>query len=133
MCGLFIFILLLIIIVLYINQKYLIENFNAYQTFQTFQTFQPFLSFLPTPTPTPTPTQTFFPINTYKYPLINPANSPYANGYYIPDSNGYTDLPWSNTQLGNTTNMSYDIRGDPLAIPRTNFVWNNGTTFPIYN
>lgn len=61
----------------------------------------------------------FFPINTYKY--------------YIPWSNGYTNFPWWNTSLGNTTNMSYDLRGDPLIIPKTNFVWNNGTIFPIYN
>ena len=107
--------LILVIIIIYLNQNYLIENFNAYQTYQ---------SFIPN-----------F-INTYKYPgypLINPANSPYSTGYYIPWSNGYTNLPWSNTSLGNTTNMAYDIRGDPLIIPRTNFVWNNGTNFPIYN
>lgn len=108
--------LLLILVFAYINQDLLIEKFNAYQTFQSFQSFVP--------------------INGYKYPgypLINPAYSPYWYGYYIPWSNGYTDLPWWNTPLGNTTNMSYDLRGDPLAIPRTNFVWNNGTNFPIYN
>ena len=53
--------------------------------------------------------------------------------YFIPQTNGYTNLPWWNTRLGNTNNMSYDIRGDPIIIPRTNFVWNNGTVFPIYN
>jgi len=44
-----------------------------------------------------------------------------------------TNFPWWNTMLGNTTNMSYDLRGDPLIIPRTNYVWNNSTIFPIYN
>jgi hypothetical protein len=114
------FILMIILIVLYLHQDKLIEKFNAYQTFQ---------SFVPA-------SQSFVPVNGYKYPaypLIDPAYSPYWYGYYIPWSNGYTDLPWWNTSLGNTTNMSYDIRGDPLAIPRTNFVWNNGTNFPIYN
>lgn len=53
--------------------------------------------------------------------------------YFIPQTNGYTNLPWWNTRLGNTNNMSYDIRGDPIIIPRTNFIWNNGTVFPIYN
>jgi hypothetical protein len=108
-----VFILILILIFFYINQAYIAETFNAYQTFQS-----------------------FVPINGYKvpmYPLINPAYSSLWHGYYIPWSNGYTDLPWWNTSLGNTTNMSYDLRGDPLEIPRTNFVWNNGTNFPIYN
>lgn len=110
----FVFVLILLIALIYLNQSLLVEKFNLYQTFQS-----------------------FVPINTYKYPmtypLINPADSPYSNGYYIPFSNGYTNLPWWNTSLGNTSNMSYDLRGDPSIIPRTNFVWNNGTNFPIYN
>ena len=108
-----IFILILLFGLIFINQSNWIETFNAYQTYQS-----------------------FVPINAFKYPmypLINPANSPYQSGWYIPWSNGYTDLPWWNTSLGNTSNMSYDLRGDPLIIPRTNFVWNNGTNFPIYN
>lgn len=100
----FVFILIILIIFFYVNQEALIEKFNDYQTFFP-----------------------IFPINTYKYPMLN------SSGYYIPWSNGYTNLPWWNTSLGNTSNMSYDIRGDPLIIPRTNFAWNNGTTFPIYN
>ena len=44
-----------------------------------------------------------------------------------------TNFPWWNTMLCNTRNMSYDLRGDPLIIPRTNYVWNNSTIFPIYN
>jgi len=47
--------------------------------------------------------------------------------------NGYTCFPFWNTALGNRRNMSYDIRGDPIIIPKTNFVWNNGTIFPIHN
>jgi hypothetical protein len=109
----FVFVLILIIVLIYLNQSSLIEKFNAYQTFQS-----------------------FVPINTYKfpmYPLVNPSDSPYVNGYFIDELNGYTNLPWWNTSLGNTSNMSYDLRGDPLIIPRTNFAWNNGTNFPIYN
>ena len=112
----FVFVIFLIFILIYINQETWIENFSAYGTYQTFQSF--------------------IPLNAYKYPaypLINPTDSPYWNGFYIPWSNGYTNLPWWNTSLGNTSNMSYDLRGDPLVIPRTNFVWNNGTNFPIYN
>ncbi len=63
--------------------------------------------------------QSFIPINTYKYP--------------IPYSNGYTDFPWWNTKLGMTTNMSYDLRGDPIIIPKNNFVWLNSSIMPIHN
>lgn len=76
----------------------------------------------------------FFPINAFKYPLYPLTNSS-SNWFYkfFPISNNYTNLPWNNTSLGNTTNMSYDLRGDPLIIPRTEFIWNNSSTFPIYN
>jgi hypothetical protein len=47
--------------------------------------------------------------------------------------NGYSNFPFNNSRLGNTTNMSYDLRGDPLAIPRTQFPWNNSSLYPIYN
>lgn len=109
----FVFVLVLVIILIYLNQSLIIEKFNSYQTFQS-----------------------FVPTNAYKYPiyqLINPTLSLYWNRYYIPWNNGYTNLPWWNTSLGNTSNMSYDLRGDPIIIPQTNFVWNNGTKFPIYN
>ena len=107
----FIFILILILIFLYFNQKSFVEMFTvAYQTFQS-----------------------YLPLNTFKYPLNPLVNS--QNWFYnfFPTFNGYTNLPWNNTSLGNTTNMSYDLRGDPLVIPRTNFVWNNSSTYPIYN
>jgi hypothetical protein len=51
----------------------------------------------------------------------------------FPSCNGYTCFPFWNTAFGSTRNMSYDIRGDPAIIPKTNFVWNNGTIFPIHN
>ena len=122
----FVFTLILILILIYLN-PYMIEKFYLYRGgeyggWEGIQT-QDYAKAVP-------------PLNAYKfpaYPLVSPAMSPYELGYYIPYSNGYTDLPWNNTSLGNTTNMSYDIRGDPLIIPRTNFVWNNGTNFPIYN
>lgn len=108
----FIFILILILIFLYLNQNTWIEMFNvAYQTFQS-----------------------VIPINANKFPLYPLTNSS-ENWFnrFFPFYNGYTNLPWWNTSLGNTTNMSYDIRGDPLIIPRSNFVWNNSSIYPIYN
>lgn len=113
MCRIFfIFVLIVTLAVifldLYLDNKLNfgpIENFNQY--YQTYQSYMP--------------------INTYKYPL------PIQNYYTIPYLNGWTNLPWSNTQLGNTTNMSYDLRGDPLIIPKNNFVWLNSSIFPIYN
>ena len=53
--------------------------------------------------------------------------------FLIPYSNGYTNLPWWNTRIGNTSNMSYDLRGDPIIIPKNQFIWNNSSIFPIYN
>lgn len=108
----FIFILILILTFFYLSQDMLFEMFNAaYQTFQSYA-----------------------PINSFKFPLYPLTNSP-SNWFYnfFPVSNGYTNFPWWNTSLGNTSNMSYDLRGDPLVIPRTNYVWNNPTTYPIYN
>lgn len=69
-------------------------------------------------------------INTYKYTPFSKSN---IYGYYIPWYNDYTNFPWNNTKLGNTSNMSYDIRGDPIIIPKTDYIWNNGTVFPIHN
>jgi len=47
----------------------------------------------------------------------------------------YTNYPFYNYQLGNKSNMSYDIRGDvpidPLYIYPSAFL--NSPTFPIYN
>lgn len=107
----FIFILTAIFVFIYINQNICLEMFsNAYQTFQS-----------------------YVPINGYKYPLNPLVNSPDWFYRFFPTFNGYTNLPWNNMQLGNTTNMSYDLRGDPEIIPRTDFVWNNSSIFPIYN
>jgi hypothetical protein len=112
-------ILLLFLVLIYLNQSDIFEYFSAYQTHQSFA----YQSIIPG-------------LNSYKmpfYPLIDPVYSGDWWSYFIPNSNGYTNLPWWNTSLGNTTNMSYDLRSDPFPIPKTNFVWNNGTVFPIYN
>lgn len=118
----YVFILLLLLVILYINwfwsgfryDNFLVEMFSAgYQTFQSF-----------------IPTNGFY----NKFPMYPLTNSPSDWFYrFFPISNGYTNLPFNNSPLGNTTNMSYDLRGDPLEIPRTDFVWNNSSTFPIYN
>ena len=55
------------------------------------------------------------------------------NEYFIPIFNGYTNFPFNNTQVGTKTNMSYDIRGEPIIIPHQNFVWNNSEISPIHN
>lgn len=77
--------------------------------------------------------QSYVPLNGNKYPMYPLINSPDWFYRFFPSFNAYTNLPWWNTPLGNTTNMSYDLRSDPLVIPRSNFVWNNSSTFPIYN
>lgn len=108
----FIFILILMLVFLYLVQDTIIESFNAaYQTFQSYA-----------------------PLNAFKYPMYPLINSP-PNWFYnfFPISNGYTNFPWWNTSLGTTSNMSYDLRGDPSIIPRTEFIWNNSSTIPIYN
>lgn len=51
----------------------------------------------------------------------------------LPNIDDHTDLPWWNTRIGQTTNMSYDLRGDPIQIPKYPFMWNYSTLTPIYN
>ena len=97
------FIIILILILIF----FYINQDRWIETFSMYQTFQ-----------------SFAPLNVYKYPFY-----PTFMSYW----NGYTNFPWWNTSLGNTSNMSYDLRGDPLVIPRSNFVWQNATRFPIYN
>ncbi len=110
-----IIILILILVIFIINEPKL-ENFYGYQMFQQ---FVPFYS----------SDSPFVPINTYKYP-----SSYWWNYTGVPVFNGYTDLPWNNMQQGVTSNMSYDLRGDPLVIPReTISPWNNPEVYPIYN
>lgn len=113
----FIFILILVLVFFYLVQDMWVEMFNV--AYQTFQSYVPLNGVPP---------------NGYKYPMYPLTNSP-ANWFYnfFPILNGYTNLPWNNMALGTTSNMSYDLRGDPLVIPRTNFVWNNSSTVPIYN
>jgi len=45
----------------------------------------------------------------------------------------YTNMPINNMRMGQTTNMSYDLRGDPLIIPKYPFAFNYSTLTPIYN
>lgn len=104
MSSLIIFLMLFILFL--VNATTIFEKFGGYQMFQQ-----------------------FIPINTYKYPI-----SSWWNNIGIPIKNGYTDLPWNNMQLGVTHNMSYDLRGDPIVIPRTLVSpWNNPEVYPIYN
>lgn len=98
----------IIFILLFVLIFFYLNQNILIEKFNAYQTYQSYQSFIPK-----------FPL----YPLINQT--------YYP--NWYTNLPWWNTLLGNTSNMSYDLRSDPLIIPRTNFIWNNGTNFPIYN
>jgi hypothetical protein len=45
----------------------------------------------------------------------------------------HTNFPFWNSRLGQTTNMSYDLRGDPVTIPKYPFMWNYSTITPINN
>jgi len=59
------------------------------------------------------------------YPLPNiPNNSNYPN---------YPNYPFLNSRIGQTTNMSYDLRGDPIIIPKYPFMQNYSTITPINN
>ena len=105
-------IILLILVIFIINDSNILEKFGGYQMYQQF------IPFYPTN------------INTYKYP----PTSGWWNNLGIPVLNGSTDLPWNNTELGVTSNMSYDLRGDPMVIPRVQISpWNNPEVYPIYN
>lgn len=44
-----------------------------------------------------------------------------------------TNWPFWNSRVGQTTNMSYDLRGDPLVIPKYPYMWNYSTLTPIEN
>ena len=45
----------------------------------------------------------------------------------------YPNYPFWNMRFGQTSNMSYDLRGDPIIIPKYPFMWNYSTLTPIYN
>ena len=45
----------------------------------------------------------------------------------------YPNYPFWNSRVGQTSNMSYDLRGDPLIIPKYPFMWNYSTLTPIHN
>ena len=68
------------------------------------------------------------PYNINPIPIYN-SFDPYYNPYY----NNYTNFPFWNTQIGNKSNMSHDLRGDPIIIPKQYFAWNNSNKYPIYN
>lgn len=38
--------------------------------------------------------------------------------------NKYNEFPWWNSTR-RTRNMSYDLRGDPLIIPKEEYIWHN--------
>jgi hypothetical protein len=112
-----IIILILILIIFIINEPKIMEGFST--GYQMFQQFVPYYS----------SDSPFVPINTYKYP-----SSRWWDYTGVPVFNGYTDLPWNNMQMGVTSNMSYDLRGDPSVIPRIQVSpWNNPEVYPIYN
>ncbi len=114
MTSLIVFLLLFIV--------FLINESNVFEKFGGYQMFQQFVPFYSSDSP-------FVPMNTYKYP-----SSYWWNQTGVPILNGYTDLPWNNMQQGVTSNMSYDLRGDPLVIPRVQVSpWNNPEVYPIYN
>ena len=52
---------------------------------------------------------------------------------YIPEYPYVREYPFWNSRIGQTTNMSYDLRGDPIIIPKYPFMWNYSTLTPIYN
>ena len=104
----FVLVLLFILVIFIINNSSFIENFNIYQT-----------------------AQSYIPVNSWKFPISIPIHPWTFTNQRFPWFN--QGLPWFNSRFGNTRNMSYDLRGDPLIIPRNNFVWNNSTVFPIYN
>jgi hypothetical protein len=51
----------------------------------------------------------------------------------IPLAYDHTNFPFWNSRVGQTTNMSYDLRGDPVIIPKRPTIWNYSTLTPIYN
>ena len=51
----------------------------------------------------------------------------------ISNSDNYPNWPFWNMRFGQTSNMSYDLRGDPMIIPKFPFTWNYSTLTPIYN
>lgn len=53
--------------------------------------------------------------------------------YPISKMDNYPNWPFWNMRFGQTSNMSYDLRGDPLIIPKYPLMWNYSTLTPIYN
>jgi hypothetical protein len=44
-----------------------------------------------------------------------------------------SQCPFWNSRIGQTSNMSYDLRGDPIIQQKLPFIWNNASISPIYN
>jgi hypothetical protein len=51
----------------------------------------------------------------------------------IENIDNYPNWPFWNTRMGQTSNMSYDLRGDPIQIPKYPYMWNYSTLTPIHN
>jgi hypothetical protein len=51
----------------------------------------------------------------------------------FPINDDHTNFPFNNMRIGQTSNMSYDLRGDPIRIKKYPWDWNYSTLTPIYN
>ena len=69
----------------------------------------------------------------YENFMIYWSGPPVSSMPSMSDADNFPNWPFWNTRFGQTSNMSYDLRGDPLIIPKTPFMWNNSTLTPIYN
>jgi hypothetical protein len=59
----------------------------------------------------------------------------WAGGPVAPlsDIDNYPNWPFWRLGQGQTSNMSYDLRGDPIQIPKYPTMFNYSTLTPIYN
>ena len=51
----------------------------------------------------------------------------------LEDVDDYVNWPFWGIRQGQTSNMSYDLRGDPVIIPKYPTMFNYSTLTPIYN
>lgn len=61
------------------------------------------------------------------------SGGPVANIPNVASYPNFVNFPFWNTRMGQTSNMSYDLRGDPLTIPKYLTMFNYSTLTPIYN
>jgi hypothetical protein len=66
-------------------------------------------------------------------PIVSSFSNTFPNSFLQTYEQDETDWLFNNMRQGQTTNMSYDLRGDPIKIPKYRFAWNNSTLTPIYN